>query len=105
MKLSDEIEDQVKELVDTAYRRELNRELGTLSGKFTSWDIGDLDGVELAEMLKNFAEEAMVSIDERYETKTPTESAAYGIVNGLIWEDEFTPEISRALETEISKLK
>jgi hypothetical protein len=93
---------RVRELVALAYERELGRELGLLEVEFSRWRHGELDVLELSDLIHRFHDGVARDLYSAYTNNMPDLALGSAIARGILSPDEVPPEIRKTLEGHFS---
>ena len=88
---------RLRELMGTAYERELQRELGTLEQSFAAWRAGSLSSAELSERVHQYDTGPARDLWQHYQATPPDLVVAYAVVVGLLRPEEVPPDVLAAL--------
>ena len=91
----------LRELAGRAYDRELARELGTLEADFARWRRGEIDVHELSEQIHRFHNGPSRRLYLDYTSTHREIAVGAAIGQGILTEEEATPEILEALKSYI----
>ena len=87
----------LRELMGTAYERELQRELRQLDQSFAAWRAGRLSSGELSERVHQYDAGPSGALYNHYHHSPPDLAVAYALVVGILQPDEVPPEVLAAL--------
>ena len=87
------IKNELRELMTTAYERELEIHLNELYEKFIEWKKGKIFAGELSHLIHQYDKGPSKEMFSRYNNIPPEATVAQGLVNGLLKRDEISDEV------------
>ena len=96
---------ELRELVNTAYEREVNNQLLTFSKNIDEWRNGQLEATELISLIHEFDIGSSKVLLDMYESTEPKVLIARAIVEQLLTEEEISKELLCRLRNAIEYYK
>lgn len=83
----------VREWAAIAHQRDLRNALGDLRRQFDRWERGEIDALELSDLVHRFHRDTSAEIWKRYATTHLEPAVASATVSGVIRRDELPAEL------------